>query len=362
MFVQSGLGAGGAEKIVNLLARHRLGRGDEVFVLCFDGSRPSYFTYPPDVRLEAPEVSDFDRRSPVRLWKYLRWLRKRMRELRPTVVVSFLMRTNVLVLLAGSGLGIPSVISERNNPFRQKANPVWLPTWRVLSRRAAAIVMQTPQALQTLPAGLRSSAVVIGNPCSVPEGARRSPDLGRRIVAVGRLEHQKGFDLLLQAFSRIGSGARNATLTIYGEGPEREALVKLAHSLGIADLVRLPGLTAAPGTWIEAADVFVLSSRFEGFPNVLVEAMAVGMPSIAFDCPWGPSTIIEDGVNGLLVPAGDVQSMASGLERLIADRELRTKLSTAAIGIADRFSPSMVLDQWDAVIDGVARPAAGSPL
>ena len=201
-------------------------------MLCFDGSRPSYFSYPAEVRLEAPEGADFDRRSPVRLWKYLRWLRKRMLELRPTVVVSFLMRTNVLVLLACSGLGIPSVISERNNPFRQKANPVWLPTWRILARRAAAIVMQTPQALQTLPAGLRSSAVVIANPCSVPEGARRSPDLGRRIVAVGRLEHQKGFDLLLKAFSRIGSDARHATLTTMVRVPRGSARQAGTHAGG----------------------------------------------------------------------------------------------------------------------------------
>src|SRR6185295_12404004 len=105
----------------------------------------------------------------------------------------------------------------------------------------------------------------------------------------------KGFDLLLRSFAQVAPEEPSATLTIFGEGSERGRLESDVQSLGLMDRVRLPGQTAKPGAWLEEGDVFVLSSRFEGFPNVLVEAMGAGLPSIAFDCPWGPSTIMEQG-------------------------------------------------------------------
>jgi glycosyltransferase involved in cell wall biosynthesis len=139
-------------------------------------------------------------------------------------------------------------------------------------------------------------------------------------------------------------------LSIFGEGPERGALERQADRLGIADRVRLPGLTSSPGEWIAAADIFVLSSRFEGFPNVLLEALAAGIPSVAFDCPWGPADIIHDERTGLLIAKEDVAALASALVRLLTDSDLRHRI--AACAQADtRFSTDTVLAKWDAVID-----------
>ncbi|TGV62805.1 glycosyltransferase, partial [Mesorhizobium sp. M2D.F.Ca.ET.160.01.1.1] len=117
----------------------------------------------------------------------------------------------------------------------------------------------------------------------------RSSGGGTRFVAVGRLEKQKGFDLLLEAFSRVARQLPMVTLVIFGEGPERAALEQQARGLGIADRVRMPGVTNSPVGWLSVGDIFVLSSRFEGFPNVLLEALMAGMATVAFDCPWGPA-------------------------------------------------------------------------
>ena len=167
---------------------------------------------------------------------------------------------------------------------------------------------------------------------------------------MGRLVRQKGFDLLLEAFARALPDAPNATLTIFGEGPERAALDAQASALGIRDSVRFPGVTETPGAWLEAGEIFVLSSRFEGFPNVLVEALAGGLATIAFDCPWGPSTILSDLNSGILVPPEDVDALGRALRCLTTDQELRARLAAAAPAAVSRFSPANVFAQWDEVL------------
>lgn len=352
VFVQVGLGAGGAEKVISVLAEHELAKGNEVYVLSFANShKPSYFPYPQGVVLESPPSNaGADPRSKRRFWNYFWWLRRRIVVLRPDVVVSFLTKTNVLVLAATRGLKVPVVISERNNPLRQHANGIWPMLIRLLGRRARSIVMQTDAALAALPSELRGRATVIPNPAVIPAGLERSPGDGSRLVAVGRLERQKGFDLLIQAFHRARIARPGLTLSIFGEGPERSSLEQQIHRLGISDRVALLGVTGKPCAWVEHGDIFVLSSRFEGFPNVLIEALSAGFPSVAFDCPWGPSSIIVDGRNGILVPAEDVDAMAAGIVQLAGDAALRERYSLAARTSMDRFSPRVVFGQWDQVL------------
>ncbi len=230
-----------------------------------------------------------------------------------------------------------------------------------LAQAAAGVVMQTKAARDSLPRGLRARAVVIPNPCVPIEQTRRPAGDGSRIIAVGRLVRQKGFDLLLQAFARLAADAPDATLTIFGDGPERRALEKQARALRIDDRVSLPGTTPSPGAWLAAGDIFVLSSRFEGFPNVLVEALAAGFAAIAFDCPWGPSDILTDQQNGLLVPPEDVDALARALLRLTRDAALRSALRKAAPAAADRYALPGVLVRWDAVFAEASGHAASLP-
>jgi glycosyltransferase involved in cell wall biosynthesis len=360
-FVQPGLRAGGAEKVINILAHHRAELGDRVFVVAYGGNaKESYFPYSAAVELLTPEDNSAEPHlSPARLAHRLVWLRRRLQAVQPDLIVSFLTKTNVLTVLASLGLGVPVIISERNNPERQQAHPVWRPASHMLARLATEIVMQTDVARDTLPQPLRERAVVIPNPSVYQTFDPRPVAQARRVVAVGRLERQKGFDLLLRSFAQVAPEEPAATLTIFGEGSERPRLESDVQSLGLRDRVRLPGQTAKPGAWVEEGDVFVLSSRFEGFPNVLVEAMGAGLPSIAFDCPWGPSTIMEQGKTGILVPPEDIGALANALKRVVRDEALRRDLAQSAPAAVARFRLPVVLAQWDAVMDRAAKARPG---
>jgi glycosyltransferase involved in cell wall biosynthesis len=357
--VISALGAGGAERVIVTLANAWAARGWQVTLITFEppGTTP-YYRVDPRVALTQLGVPSVGRP----LWQALRqglrrlWaLRAALRAANPDIAISFLAKINVLTMLASRGLGIPVVVSERNNPERQRFRGTWSWLRRQLYGVAWCVVTPSRGILASFPARIRARGRVIANPVELTPAATPRRD-ARRLVAVGRLVHQKGFDLLLRAFAEIAPAHPAWTLTIWGEGEERAALEALCASSGLAERVRLPGITARPGQWVEEADIFVLSSRFEGFPNVVTEAMAAGLPVIAFDCPWGTDEIVRDGEDGLLVPPGDVDALAAALCRLIGDPQLRRRLGEAGARNVRRFGTEAIVAQWDALIREVTAP------
>jgi len=181
------------------------------------------------------------------------------------------------------------------------------------------------------------------------------------VVAMGRLVPQKGFDMLIDAFAPLARNHPDVTLEIWGEGPERSRLERRRDDLGLAGRVRLPGTTTEPHAAIGRAGVFVMSSRREGFPMVLGEAMASGVPCVSFDCPSGPRELIRDGVDGLLVPPNDVPALGAALERLITDRELAARLASRAPEVVERFSLEAILEQWSTIFAEVGGLPAPLP-
>ena len=173
------------------------------------------------------------------------------------------------------------------------------------------------------------------------------------VLAIGRLTEQKGFDLLLDAFHRSGLARAGWHLAILGEGPARSALEQQATALGMAEAVTFPGFVDV-GQWLRRADLFVLSSRYEGFPNALMEAMQMQRACISFDCPSGPRDLIENDRNGLLVPPQDVAALSEALQRLAADPALRSRLGAEASKVGQQFSPALVYAKWLNLIDAVA--------
>ena len=152
----------------------------------------------------------------------------------------------------------------------------------------------------------------------------------KTLTAVGRLVKQKGFDLLIAASAAVAISIPTWQLVIRGEGPERHALEKLVKDLAMEERILLPGVSNHPGGWIDGSDAFVLSSRFEGWGNALLEAMASGLPVVSFDCEWGPAEMTADGVNGILVAREDVRGLSLAIATLMNDEELRRKLGAAA--------------------------------
>lgn len=347
--VQAGLGAGGTEKIVNMLARH-WSRKHEVRLLVLDGG-PSYFDYPPEIRIEAAPHATGGAR-PTRRLRDVMWLRERLGDFAPAATLSFLTKVNAMTALATRGRRGAFIPSERNNPRAQGTSWPWRVGADIAAMAADAVVMQTRAAREALPRRARARALVIANPAEVPAAAwdGQPPDAPNRFVAVGRLDQQKGFDLLVEAFAlHVARGPADGTpdrLTIHGEGPERVRLEALIRERGLDDRIDLPGRTERPGAWLARGGTFVLPSRFEGFPNVLVEALAAGLPAVAFDCPWGPSELI-DGNNGILVPAGDVEALADAMTRVARDADLRGRLAAAAATSVAPLSPERILALWD---------------
>lgn len=356
LFVQASFGAGGTEKIVAMLAAHRAELGDEVHVAamtCPDAG--SYFDYPDNVVLHVLDRENGRGLLPLPL-RRLASIRKLVRALSPNVCLSFLTKVNVLTLLA-TGSSVPVIASERNNPLAQKAHPLWRRAQNALMPRAAAMVMQTERARQDLPTQVQPCAQVIPNPCAPIDGVAPSPS-GKRLVAVGRLDHQKGFDLLIDAMSLLREKQPDARLTIYGEGAARASLEAQRDRLGLQDIVSLPGKSARHGEWIRTSDILVLSSRFEGFPNVVAEAVVSGLPVVAFDCAYGPRELVFDGVNGLLVQDGNVGALADAIGRLMSNPTLRAAMADANVRLQQKLAPETILALWDRTISDAARKEA----
>jgi glycosyltransferase involved in cell wall biosynthesis len=195
----------------------------------------------------------------------------------------------------------------------------------------------------------RVRLVRIPNSVRAIPGSTADP-AARTVLAAGRLTSQKGFDLLLEAFARIAPSHSDWRLRICGQGRLRTDLERLAEERGLAATAELAGACRdLPGEMAKAS-VFVLSSRFEGFPLALLEAMSAGLAVVSFDCPTGPRDLVEDGRNGLLVPAEDVDALAAALQELLEDEELRRRLGTAAVETARDYSMDVIGPQWESFL------------
>ena len=282
---------------------------------------------------------------------------------RPDVVLSFCDRTNLLVLAATGGIRsragslLPIVVAERSDPGRQKLGTLgeWLRR-RLYPRAALVVALTESSASQLRVVGCRRVEVI---PSAVDAPPIRSDRihaaLTHRIVAVGRLEPEKGFDRLIEAFAGIAAGFPGWSLAIFGEGSERQRLESQVETAGLADRVSMPGWVQPIWEELALATLYVLSSRYEGFPSALLEAMAVGVPCIAVDCDSGPRAIIRSGTDGLLVE-DSVIGLAEGLRQMMQDPQTRERFAEQALEVCERFSWDQMVPAHERALKRVVRP------
>lgn len=362
LFISS-LGAGGAERAMSELASFLAGAGWHVTLATLTDPAQAD-RYPLHANVQRVHLGN---PAPSRglvgklraNLRRIRALRYALRKARPDVMVSFMEATNVLAVLAARPLGLPVVVAERTDPSRHLPSVPAMWRWgrRRYYRHARAVVAQTRGAADWLTAECGCGVDVIPNalrPLPEPRAPRAS-----WFVSAGRLEPVKGYDVVLSAFARVSAELPDWRLVIAGEGRLDEPLRRLAVELGVADCVDWLGHRDDVERVLERAAVVTLASRYEGFPNVLLEALGMGAAVIATDCRSGPAEMIVDGKNGLLVPVDDVEAMAAGMSRLAADAALRERLGAQALSVRSTYAQAAVMRRWTTLLETAAGRAHG---
>lgn len=290
-------------------------------------------------------------------------LRKMLYEIKPDIAVGIMDTANILLSLASFGMDIVLIGSERTHPPQNALKPVWqklrcytyylLDSVVVLTQETKFWVKENTKARQV---------IVIPNPVLFPLPLQ-SPIVspkdyfgeGKVVLAVGRLTHQKGFDLLIEAFSLLADKHSDWNLLVIGEGFLRDYLEQQIRALDLSERIFLVGRVGNIGEFYTQANLYVMTSRFEGFPNSLVEALAHGLPAVSFDCDTGPRDIIRQGVDGLLVPEGNVEALVEALDRLMSDSELRQAFAKRAVEARERFGIERIAPMWEQLFTDILK-------
>ncbi|MCM1122094.1 MAG: glycosyltransferase [Eubacterium sp.] len=332
VFVIPNMTGGGTERVISLLSDEYIRMGHEVAIMQFAGYEHAYEL---NDRVDDFSVASKSGGNPIVMWKRFVAMRRYFKQNSDAYIFAFCVMGAVFSVLTTWGMKRYILVAERNSP--DSCNVKKLRNWAY--RRADRITFQTPDGISYFPKEIAEKAVVIPNPIdeSVPgryEGIRK-----HRIVTVGRLHKQKNHALLLEAFADFSKKFADYELHIYGEGELEQELKGQAKLLGIYDKVIWHGFCANVREEIQDARMFVLSSDFEGISNSMLEALAMGVPTISTDCPIGGARVyIEPGESGLLVPVRDRRALAQAMIRLASDEELAQRLSVNAAKMKDKYS------------------------
>jgi GalNAc-alpha-(1->4)-GalNAc-alpha-(1->3)-diNAcBac-PP-undecaprenol alpha-1,4-N-acetyl-D-galactosaminyltransferase len=349
-FIISSLGSSGAERVLSLMANYWAQNNYGIIVITFDNSTPFYLLED-GIKLEQlsllkNSVSVFS--AIANNITRIKIIRKKLIELDPDIVISFMTENNILSTIGCRIINKPIIIAERIS-YDFLKSWVWVSLRKIVYRFSNALIVQTRYDKEKY--NCLANTFVINNPLNLREIVLNTNRAEKNILAVGRLNKQKGFDRLIKAFSHLAS--KDWKLSIIGEGSERSNLEKLIFDLNLEDYISLPGITKAIEKWYKKSSIFVLSSRTEGFPNVLCEAMAYGCACISFDCIAGPNEIITDKVDGYLVKNGDIYALSEKMDFLINNSEERRRIGKEAMKIRDRLNIDSIMSQWDKIIEKV---------
>jgi len=340
IFIIASMGGGGSERVISALSEQFIRWQHDVTIIMTAGNEIAYTL---DARIKVKQIGGQTGGSLQKRLSRIAELRKLVKRNKNALFISFGTETNLFCILAGFGIKKRMILSERNDPNQCSYKTARDMIYSLGNRFA----FQTDAAKECFSRAIQKRSTVIPNPIlqQIPERFTGKRD--KTVVAVGRLTKQKNHALLLQAFKLFWEKHPEYRLIIYGQGELEAELRNLSCSLNLDSAIVLAGFSKDIIEKIKTAGMYVLSSDYEGISNSMVEAMAVGVPVIATDCPIGGARLcIEDGVNGLLVPVGDKEAMASAMSKLADNPHFADRLSKKAVEIHKRFSLENIAAQW----------------
>lgn len=366
LFHLNSLGMGGAERVVTLLSQYFVRGGYDVTITTLWQAEAEYQISDGIKRIDLGELSAKKKEVKGRGLLALRrftLLRKTIKKECPDVVVSFCAKANFRSAVSMTGMKIPLVVSVRNNPERDYIPHKVLTKW--MEKKASGCVFQTQEAKSFFSPSFQGKSCIIWNPVDekyLSTGQRvekKEQTQVKYIVTVGRLSRQKNQMLLLKAFRRVKDQFPHTRVRIYGEESEpgiREEMKAFLVKNNMEDRVEFMGHSDGLEKELPKAELFVLSSDYEGMPNALIEAMVLGLPVISTDCPCGGAAmLIENNISGILVPVGNEEKLANALERLLADRQWAGLIGQNARRVADLVRPQKIYEEWKMYLDGFVK-------
>ena len=351
MLYINSLHKGGAQRVmVQLADRFSQAGYRSILVTSFEGT--DEYALPAGVERITIEKEQIQQSRLKSNFSRISALRKLCKEHKPQALIAFMAEPNFRAVLAAAALPVKTIISVRNDPDKEYAGKLFRFVGKNILPMADGCVFQTADAKAWFPTRLQNKSAIIMNQVSRSFYEESPAAQKRDIYTVGRLNAQKNQRMLINAYARLENC--DDRLIIYGEGELRAELTALVAELGLEGRVLLPGLSENIPADIKAAKIFVLPSDYEGMPNALLEAMALGLCCVSTDCPCGgPREIIDEGINGLLFPVGDENALAVCLDRLLKDTSLREKLEQGAKLKAEDFSPDRIFEQWQAFVEKI---------
>lgn len=343
------LNKGGAERVITNLCNEYLVQENQITIITCIKAQSQYLLDKRISRICLDEKKGDEKQNQIiRFIRRRKKLKRILKNMDADVLLNVLPEPSFLALSLKRKGGVPMIVSERSAPEIEYAFWPYKIAMRLLYRKADGLIMQTEAAKSYFPKAIRDKSVVIPNP--VNKAAMRKPFQGERkkeIVAVGRLTKEKNYFLLIDAFQRICGSFPEYCLIIYGDGPLWDELEAYIKTRDLGSRVVLAGQKDDIFDWIYQSSLFVLSSSYEGLPNALMEAMALGLPVIATDCiGGGPRSLIKNGYNGLLVKPEDSECLGNAMSYVLSDQAFAKKLGENAGKLIMDLKPEKIYRQW----------------